>query len=115
MRKNRPYLAYDRVDFDVVVEKGGDAYSRALVRYREIYESMKIVEQLLRDLPEGDFNRVKKYSQYLALTVPAGEAYAASESARGIVEVYLVSVGGFTPYRVKFRSPSLAVIQLLRE
>lgn len=115
LRKAAPYLVYDKIDFDVPTEKDGDVYSRALVRYYEVEQSMSIIEQAIKSLPEGLYNRVKKYSLYLTLKVPAGEAVGRHEAARGFTELYVVSGGGLMPERIKFRSPSFAVIQAVRE
>lgn len=102
VRRDDPYSVYDRLDFNVVTQPAGDSLARYLVRNREIRESMKIVEQALDMLPEGDYTaKVPKI-----LKPPAGEAYARVEASRGDLGVYLVSDGSTNPYRLHWRPPS---------
>ena len=109
IRKLYPYEVYDKVQFDEILETGGDSLSRYLVRLREINESVKIIEQLIDNIPEGDFQAKTK----AVLKLPKGEFYQRVETARGEFGVYIVSEGGTTPYRIKFRSPGFSNLSAL--
>jgi NADH-quinone oxidoreductase subunit D len=109
IRKLYPYELYDKVQFDEILETGGDSLSRYLVRLREINESVKIIEQLIDNIPEGDFQAKTK----AVLKLPKGEFYQRVETARGEFGVYIVSEGGTTPYRIKFRSPGFSNLSAL--
>jgi NADH-quinone oxidoreductase subunit D len=109
IRKLYPYEVYDKVQFDEIVETDGDSLSRYLVRLREINESVKIIEQLIDNIPEGDFQAKTK----AVLKLPKGEFYQRVETARGEFGVYIVSEGGTTPYRIKFRSPGFSNLSAL--
>jgi len=109
IRKLYPYEVYDKVQFDEIIETGGDSLSRYLVRLREINESIKIIEQLIDNIPEGDFQAKTK----AVLKLPKGEFYQRVETARGEFGVYIVSEGGTTPYRIKFRSPGFSNLSAL--
>ena len=134
LRRDEPYLAYDRVDFDVVVGTCGDAFDRFAVRLEEIRQSLHIVEQILDLLPDGDYRtqdkkvtpppraRIDESMEALihhfkifteGFHVPEGEVYAAVESPRGELGCYLVSDGGPKPYRMHIRGPSFANLQTL--
>ena len=109
IRKLYPYEVYDKVQFDEILETDGDSLSRYLVRLREINESVKIIEQLIDNIPEGDFQAKTK----AVLKLPKGEFYQRVETARGEFGVYIVSEGGTTPYRIKFRSPGFSNLSAL--
>jgi NADH-quinone oxidoreductase subunit D len=109
IRKLYPYEVYDKVQFDEILEIDGDSLSRYLVRLREINESVKIIEQLIDNIPEGDFQAKTK----AVLKLPKGEFYQRVETARGEFGVYIVSEGGTTPYRIKFRSPGFSNLSVL--
>jgi len=109
IRKLYPYEAYDKVQFDEIIETGCDSLSRYMVRLREINESVKIIEQLIDNIPEGDFQAKTK----AVLKLPKGEFYQRVETARGEFGVYIVSEGGTTPYRIKFRSPGFSNLSAL--
>ena len=134
LRRDEPYLFYDRVEFDVVVGSYGDCYDRYAVRLNEIRESMRIVAQILDAMPGGDFRtqdkkvtpppraRINASMEALihhfkifteGFKVPVGEVYAAVESPRGELGVYLVSDGSSKPYRLHVRAPSFANLQCL--
>jgi len=100
VRRDDPYEAYDKLDFEVVVEKEGDSYARALVRFYEIAQSIKIIKQALKDLPEGPI-RCKTPPM-----LPRGETYTRIESGRGELGVYIVGSGTNKPYRLKISAPS---------
>jgi NADH-quinone oxidoreductase subunit D len=109
IRKIYPYEIYNQLDFDEILEHGGDSFSRYMVRIREMQESIKIIEQLIDHIPEGDFQAKTK----AVLKLPKGEFYTRVETARGELGVYIVSEGGTTPYRIKFRSPGFSNLSVL--
>ncbi|MXW75307.1 MAG: NADH-quinone oxidoreductase subunit D [Acidimicrobiaceae bacterium] len=134
LRRDEPYLAYDEVDFDVIVGTYGDCYDRYAIRINEIRESMKIVDQIIDKMPGGDYRlqdkkvtpppRIRIDESMEALIhhfkiftegyqVPKGEAYTAVESPRGELGVYIVSDGTATPYRMRVRPPSFINLQTL--
>ena len=109
IRKIFPYEVYDKVQFDEILETRGDSFSRYMVRIREMKESVKIIEQLIDNIPEGEFQAKTK----AVLKLPKGEYYTRVETARGELGVYIVSEGGTTPYRIKFRSPGFSNLSAL--
>ncbi|MBI5373289.1 MAG: NADH-quinone oxidoreductase subunit D [Sphingobacteriales bacterium] len=109
IRKLYPYEIYDKLEFDEVLETGGDSFARYLVRIREMQQSIRIIEQLIDQIPEGDFQAKTK----AVLKLPKGEFYTRVETARGELGVYIVSEGGTTPYRIKFRSPGFSNLSVL--
>jgi NADH-quinone oxidoreductase subunit D/NADH-quinone oxidoreductase subunit C/D len=109
IRKIHPYGIYDRIDFEQIIGSEGDTYSRYLVRMQEMRQSLHIIEQLIDNIPEGDFQAKTK----AVLKVPKGEYYTRVETARGEFGVYLVSEGGLTPYRIKYRSPGFSNLSAL--
>ncbi|MBL7929348.1 MAG: NADH-quinone oxidoreductase subunit D [Bacteroidia bacterium] len=109
IRKLYPYEVYDKVQFDEIIETDGDCYARYLVRMKELKQSLSIVEQLIDNIPEGDFQAKTK----AVLKLPKGEFYTRVETARGEFGVYIVSEGGTTPYRIKFRSPGFSNLSAL--
>jgi NADH-quinone oxidoreductase subunit D/NADH-quinone oxidoreductase subunit C/D len=109
IRKIYPYEIYDQIEFDEILETGGDSFSRYLVRIREMQQSIRIIEQLIDNIPEGDFQAKTK----AVLKLPKGEFYTRVETARGEFGVYIVSEGGTTPYRIKFRSPGFSNLSVL--
>ena len=109
IRKLYPYEVYDKVEFDEILETDGDSFARYMVRIREMNQSIKIIEQLIDNIPEGDFQAKTK----AVLKLPKGEFYSRVETARGELGVYIVSEGGTTPYRIKFRSPGFSNLSAL--
>jgi NADH-quinone oxidoreductase subunit D len=109
MRKIAPYDAYDRVEFEEVIETAGDSFARYIVRVKEMNQSIRIIEQLIDNIPEGEF--VGKTKNVLKLA--KGEFYQRVETARGELGVYIVSEGATTPYRIKFRSPGFSNLSVL--
>lgn len=109
LRKSSPYSIYDRLDFDVPTLPGCDSFDRYLIRLLEIKESVKMLRQAMRQLPEGEIRaKVPKVWK------PApGEAYAAIEAARGIMGYQVVADGTTKPYRVHMRSPSFCNIGII--
>ena len=134
LRRDEPYLFYDQVDFDVIVGTHGDCYDRYAIRLNEIRESLRIASQIIDAMPSGDYRtqdkkvtpppraRIDASMEALihhfkifteGFKVPPGEAYAAVESPRGELGVYLVSDGSSVPYRVHVRAPSFVNLQTL--
>jgi NADH-quinone oxidoreductase subunit C/D len=109
LRKTAPYSVYDKVDFKEIVRTDGDAYARYLNRLDEIPESLNIIEQLIDNLPEGEFAVKTKP----IIKLPEGEYFERVESCRGEFGVYIESRGDKTPYRLHFRSPSLALVSIM--
>ncbi len=103
IRRAAPYSIYDRFDFNVIVGKNGDLFDRYYVRLQEMRESVKILKQAVRDLPEGPILPGKKSYQ---IKVPVGEAYSRVENPKGELGYYVVSDGSATAYRYHVRSPS---------
>jgi NADH-quinone oxidoreductase subunit D len=132
LRREEPYLAYDRVDFRVPVYREGDVYARYRVRVEEMRESVRIIDQALRRMPGGPWiaddrkvvlpPREELHTSMESLIhhfkivtegyhVPEGEVYVTVESPRGELGCYVVSDGGPKPWRVKFRAPSFVALQ----
>lgn len=109
IRKIYPYEIYDKIEFDEILETEGDSYARYMVRMRELRESVRILEQLIDNIPEGDYQAKTK----AVLKPPKGEFYTRVETARGELGLYIVSEGGTTPYRIKFRSPGFSNLSAL--
>lgn len=109
IRKIAPYDGYEKVQFEEIIETAGDSYARYLVRMREMMQSLSIIEQLIDNIPEGDFQAKTK----AVLKLPKGEFYSRVETARGELGVYIISEGGLTPYRIKFRSPGFSNLSAL--
>jgi len=132
LRRTMPYLAYDKVDFDVIVGTYGDNFDRYAIRLNEIRESIRIVRQCLEMMPSGDYRsqdpkvtpppraRINESMEALihhfklfteGFHVPVGEVYSAVESPRGELGCYIVSDGGPKPYRIHVRAPSFVNLQ----
>ena len=109
IRKLYPYEGYENLQFDEIIETAGDSFARYMVRIREMKQSIRIIEQLIDNIPEGDFQAKTK----AVLKLPKGEFYQRVETARGEFGVYIVSEGGSTPYRIKFRSPGFSNLSVL--
>lgn len=109
VRKAEPYSIYDRFDFDIPVGTVGDVYDRYLVRIAEARQSIRIVEQALRDLPGGETATPKKAK----FRPPEGDIYHRTEAPKGELGFYLVSDGSEHPYRYKIRVPSFVNLQSL--
>lgn len=136
LRKSQPYDVYDRLDFDIPVGKTGDCFARYLVRMNEMRQSVRIIRQCLKDMPEGlvlsgdhkvapprreemkmsmeaMIHHFKLFSE--GFHVPAGETYMAVESAKGEFGVYLIADGTNKPYRCHIRSAGFAHLQGINE
>ena len=126
LRRSQPYEVYDELEFKIPLGKNGDCYDRYLCRVEEMYESVKIMQQCLKMMPEGPvltddkkvvpprrdemkqsmealIHHFKLYTE--GFHVPAGECYAAVEAPKGEFGVYLVADGSNKPYRCKVRAP----------
>jgi len=103
-RKDDPYEIYEKLNFEIPVMSEGDAYARAMVRRMELEQSISIVRQVIDSLPAGPV--WNKLPNPLKWRVPAGDAYARTESSKGEYAYYLVSDGGQKPYRVHVRGAS---------
>lgn len=111
IRKTEPYAAYDKVDFEEVLHPGGMTFDRYVIRLEEIEQSLRIIEQLIDNIPEGAYREKTK----AIIRLPEGEFFQRVENARGQFGVYINSKGDKSPYRVKFRSPSLVLVGALKE
>jgi NADH-quinone oxidoreductase subunit D len=134
LRRAMPYLAYDKLDFDVIVGTYGDNFDRYSVRLNEIRESIKMIRQIVEMMPPGDYRlqdrkvtpppraRIDESMEALihhfkifteGFRVPEGEVYVAIESPRGELGCYMVSDGTSKPYRMHIRGPSFVNLQVL--
>jgi NADH-quinone oxidoreductase subunit D len=134
LRRTMPYLAYDKLDFDVIVGTYGDNFDRYSVRLNEIRESIKMIRQITEMMPPGDYRvqdrkvtpppraRIDESMEALihhfkifteGFRVPEGEVYVAIESPRGELGCYMVSDGTSKPYRMHIRGPSFVNLQAL--
>lgn len=117
LRKTEPYSIYDRFDFDVQIGKGemgrvGDCWDRNIVRYREVEESCKIIEQAIQQMSmDGDINEAipKK------VRPPKGEIYCKAENPKGELGFYIISDGKNNPERIKCRATSFVNLSVLPE
>ena len=109
VRKYQPYALYDKVDFKEIIRNEGDSYARYMNRLDEIEESLKIIEQLIDNIPEGDHCAKTK----AIIKLPEGEYFQGVEAGKGLFGVYIESRGDKTPYRMKFRSPSMALVSVM--
>ncbi len=109
VRKIEPYAGYDQLNFEEVLRSEGGTYDRYLIRLDEIEQSLRIIEQLIDNLPDDGF----KAKTPAIIKLPAGEYYQRVENARGDFGVYINSTGDKNPYRVKFRSPCMTLISAL--
>ena len=109
VRKHHPYGVYDKADFQEILGTEGDTFTRYMMRMHEMRESMKIIEQLIDNIPAGDYSAKMK----AVIKLPAGEYYQRVEASRGELGVYCISDGNKTPYRMKFRSPNFSNLSAL--
>jgi NADH-quinone oxidoreductase subunit D len=134
VRKAHPYDVYDRMEFDIPVGTYGDTYDRWLVRFEEMRQSRKIVEQALRQIEPGPvllhdpqfvlppkdevYTQIEGLMNHFKLIIegakiPAGEVYSYSEGANGELGFYVVSDGGGKPYKCRVRSPCFVILAAL--
>ena len=111
VRISEPYSVYPRFDFGIPVGTNGDCWDRYYVRIEEMRQSLKIIEQAMKQMETGPFKAPIKF----IIRPPKGEVYMRAENPRGDFGVYLVSDGGDKPYRVKVRAPSFCNLQALRQ
>lgn len=112
LRRADPYSVYDRFDFDVCTRPNGDMMDNYLIRIDEIRQSLRILEQAVKQIPEGPINSQKPAYQ---VRVPAGEAYGRIESPKGELAFYLVSNGKPNPWRYHVRPASFVNITCLEQ
>ena len=111
LRQADPYSVYDRFEFNVPTGLDGDCWDRHFVRVQEMYESMKILEQALVQMPKG--NVTSSLGRRLPRP-PKGEVYVRAENPRGEIGVYLVCDGTDKPYRLKVRPPSFCNLSAIK-
>ena len=132
LRKSDPYYGYDQLDFDVPVGTTGDVFDRYLVRVEEMRQSLRIIEQVAKNIPSGDYTirdknivlpekkdvygNIEGLMNHFMLVIkglrpPAGEIYDCTEAANGELGFYLVSDNSARPYRLKVRPPCFAIYQ----
>ena len=105
VRKNHPYAMYSKVDFEEVTLTGADSMARYMVHIKEIYQSLNIIEQLIDNIPEGEFY----IKQKPIIKVPEGQWFFSVEGGAGEFGVYLDSRGDKSPYRLKMRPMGLTL------
>ncbi|HXV80466.1 MAG TPA: NADH-quinone oxidoreductase subunit D [Candidatus Binatia bacterium] len=136
VRKAYPYLVYDQLDFDVPLGSRGDNYDRFVCRIQEIEQSMRIVDQALRQIPVGPvwiddprfvlpekekvYNSIEGLMHHFKIImegihVPPGETYFAVEGGNGELGFYIVSDGGGKPYRIRVRPPCFIAMGAFHE
>ncbi len=113
IRKVDKYGIYDRFDFRIPLGEHGDVYDRYMIRMLEMRESLKILNQALRDIPPGPIMDAK--AKIRGFRPPAGEAYGRIESPKGELGFYLISDGSPNPYRYRVRPPSLINLTVLED
>ena len=126
LRKDKPYYGYENFDFDIVIGSHGDVYDRMMCRFEEMKQSIKIINQAIKNLPDGAINvnapgvllpskkdvygNIEGLMNQFKLTfegikVPKGEYYSSTEAANGELGFFIVSDGSGRPYKVKCRPP----------
>ena len=134
LRKSRPYLVYDQLEFDVPVGSTGDSYDRYLLRVEEMRQSVRLLRQCLDKLPGGPVNvpdtkivlppkdrvltRMEELIHHFinvtqGINAPPGEVYFGHENPKGELGFYIHSKGGGTPHRLKIRAPSFVNLSIL--
>jgi NADH-quinone oxidoreductase subunit D len=135
LRKDKPYSGYEQYEFDVAVGTKGDCYDRYLVRAEEMRQSVRIIRQVIRTMPGGEWyatdarkifvppkakiltSMEELIQNFMLVTegplMPPGEVYFEAENPKGILGFYVVSKGGGVPWRLKIRSPSFCNLSIL--
>jgi NADH-quinone oxidoreductase subunit D len=134
VRKTFPYDVYDRMEFDVPVGSNGDCFDRWLVRFEEMRQSKRIIEQAFAQIPKGPvllddprcalppkgavYNQIEGLMNHFKLIiegarVPPGEVYAYVEGGNGELGYYVMSDGSGKPYKCRVRGPCFAIMQTL--
>ena len=109
VRKDEPYLIYDQLDFEVPMGTSGDCFDRFWVLLHEVYESARIIEQVIEGMPSGPIlGKAPRVIQ-----PPEGEVYIRTENSLGELGYYLISDGHNKPYRMKIRTPSYSNVSAL--
>jgi NADH-quinone oxidoreductase subunit C/D len=103
VRRAEPYSIYDRFEFDVCTRLHGDIYDRLMIRFDEIRQSIRIIQQAVKQIPEGPITSIKPMYQ---VRVPPGEAYGRVEGPKGELGFYVISNGKPNPWRYHVRAPS---------
>jgi NADH-quinone oxidoreductase subunit D len=111
VRRMEPYSVYPEFDFDIPVGENGDSLDRFLVRFKEMEQSLRIIEQALDRLPNGPV--MAKVPKKLKLS--PGDVSFSVEAARGELTYYLISDGTEVPYRMRIRVPSYSNLSVLPE
>ena len=111
VRRHDPYSIYDRFDFDIPTGTVGGCFDRYSMKMAEMAQSLRILEQAVKDFPKGPYRSQEK----AAYRLPVGNYYSQVETARGLLGTYIIAEGGTKPYRVKFRSPSFSNLSALSE
>ena len=105
IRKDEPYLIYDKLDFEVITRDYSDAYNRTYLRWQEMWQSIDLIRQIMANMPSGnDYHQ--NLPNVLNWKIPPGETYVKAESTRGEYGYYMVSDGSGFPRRVYVRGPS---------
>ncbi len=136
LRRTNPYYGYEKYDFDIPIGAAGDIYDRYLVRIEEMRQSVRIIRQVIKTMPGGDYTirdknivlpekkdvygNIEGLMNHFMLVIkglrpPVGEIYDATEAANGELGFYLVSDGSANPYRLKVRPPCFAIYQSFPE
>lgn len=137
LRKDKPYSGYEKYEFDVPVGSKGDCYDRYLCRGEEMKQSIRIIKQVVKNFPGGDWyakdarkifappkdkvltSMEELINNFMIVTegpqMPAGEVYFEAENPKGVLGFYIVSKGGGVPYRMKIRSPSFCNLSILQK
>lgn len=126
LRKDKPYYGYENFDFDVVIGSHGDVYDRMMCRFEESIQSIKIIRQAMKNMPDGAINvyapnlvlpnkkdvygNIEGLMNQFKLTfegtlVPKGEYYSSTEATNGELGFFIISDGSGRPYKVKCRPP----------
>ena len=114
VRKDMPYLIYDKLDFDIPTYNEGDVYARALVRRDEIFQSIRILRQIIKDMPkEGEI--MQKLPKHRRFKLPKEDTYVQTESARGAMSYYMAGDGSEYIRRMQVKGPSLVHAYTLLE
>jgi NADH-quinone oxidoreductase subunit C/D len=134
LRKKRPYSGYDQFEFEIPTATHGDCYDRGIVRIAEMRQSLRIIGQCMKNMPDGPYKSdhvlttppLKKHTMHNIETlithflgvswgpvIPSGEASVGIEATKGMNSYYLVSDGSTMPYRVRIRTPSFPHLQIV--
>ena len=106
VRRDMPYLMYDKLEFDIPIQQDGDVYARALVRRDEIFQSIRILRQIIKQMPKGG-EILQKIPKHRKFTLPKDDVYIQTESARGAMSYYMAGDGSEKIRRMQVRGPSL--------